>query len=338
MLNLLLSTFSEVWQQSKTFRCLFIIACAVLFLAIVAFIVGKTRKKEVPKQQDLSAITKTEDLQAHKEIAEEHIKENVEEPIKEQPIKEKPLVEKPKAEKKYVGKWIIESRGEKEFSSALLANNGEVMLTSEIYTTEEGARNGIKTIIKAVETGEFVIYEDKSKEYYYKLKSANNRFLCAGEIYKTKDGCLKSVESVKRIAKDAMISDGVVQGEKYVDYVPVKNPQYQIKKGFEGKWKIEADKDGKFSAKLYASNGQLMLATEKVKTKATAVSSIETIKKNALDGNFVIDKDKFGRFYYKLRNAQKMVICMGEAYESVADCISALESVRKYAFTAILIG
>ena len=77
-----------------------------------------------------------------------------------------------------------------------------------------------------------------------------------------------------------------------------------------------------------------MLATEEVSKKANAVSSIESVKKNAEAGNFVIDKDKFGRFYYKLRNAQKSVICMGEAYDSLDNCVSAIESVRKFALNS----
>ena len=221
--------------------------------------------------------------------------------------------------------------------AVLMANNGEVMLTSETYTSADGAKNGIKTIIKAIATGEFVIYQEKGNDYYYKLKTAYNRFLCAGEIYKTKDRCLKSVETVKRIAKDATIVEKVFEGSKYVEYTPVQNPEYNVKKGFEGKWKVETDADGKFSAKLYASNGQLMLATEYVSTRNGAVKAIDNIKKNSAEGNFVIDKDKFGRFYYKLRNAQRTVICIGEAYDNLADCTSALESMRKFASTAIFV-
>lgn len=263
------------------------------------------------------------------------VEEKIEEPIVEEKVEE--IKEEPKKDKKFVGKWVVESKSENEFMSVLMANNGEVMLTSESYTTVDGARNGIKTIIKAIETGEFVIYQDKSKEYYYKLKNANNRFLCAGEIYKTKDRCLKSVESVKRIAKDATVVEKVYEGAKYVEYTPVANPEYKVKKGFEGKWKVETGDDGKFSAKLYASNGQLMIATEYVSTKNGAIKAMENIKKNSQEGNFVIDKDKFGRFYYKLRNSQRTVICMGEAYDNFADCTSALESMRKFAFTATLI-
>lgn len=257
-------------------------------------------------------------------------------PAKKTVAKKQTVKETVKPVKKLSGKWVIELKKEKEYLAKLLASNGEIMLVSEVYTTEEGAREGVATIIRCVENGKFVIYKDKSGNYYYKLKNANNRLLCVGEIYKSEDQCLKAVETVKRIAVGSSVADGVVENAMYIDYTPIKVDGYEVKKGLSGKWKIETTDEGKFTAKLYASNGQLMLATEEVAIRKNAEAAIEFVKKNSFAGNFIIDKDKFGRFYYKLRNAQKSVICIGEAYESLDSCISALESVRRFAYTAVI--
>lgn len=239
---------------------------------------------------------------------------------------------------KFAGKWIIEIKSEDEYIAKLSANNGEVMLTSEIYSTPEGARNGIDTIVRNVNgAGKFIIYQDKNKNFYYKLKNSTNRFLCAGEIYKVREQCAKAVESVKRIVHDAIIVDEVAEGSKYIDYKPLEITEYEVKKGARGKWKVEENGDGTYSAKLYASNGQLMLSTEAVASRKTAENAIESVKKNSSAGNFIIDRDKFGRYYYKLRNAQKSVICIGEAYATLENCINALESVRKFSATAIVV-
>lgn len=255
---------------------------------------------------------------------------------KEKLVKGKPVVSEFKeTQEKRGGKWIIEIKSKNEFISVLLASNGQVMLSSEIYTTEEGARLGIETIIKAVQGGAFLIYEDKNGNYYYKLKNASNRLLCVGEIYKSKAQCQGSIDSVKRIAGISPVAKNPVKGD-YVSYSPIKRPKYEVKKGMEGKWKIET-LAGKYYAVLCASNGQVMLATEPVATSQSALSSIESVKKNCSAGNFVVEKDKFGRFYYKLRNAQKSVICIGEAYEKLDSCADAIETVRKYAKTAILV-
>jgi len=265
------------------------------------------------------------------EVAEEKKPE-----AKETPAPKKKAEPKPVAPK-HDGKWIVEYKGDGEYLSKLVANNGEVMLSSEIYSTEEGARNGIATIVKNTQNGNFIIYRDKSDKFYYKLKNGTNRLLCVGEIYKTKDQCLKAVESVKRMAGKAIIVDKLVEGEAYVDYTPEKVDSYDFTARTRGKWIVEMNEDGRYTAKLFASNGQLMLATEEVAQKTTALKAIDSVKKNSAEGNFIIDRDKFGRFYYKLRNAQKSVICIGEAYEKLDSCTSALESVRRFAATAVLV-
>ncbi len=244
--------------------------------------------------------------------------------------------EEPKPAKRvYSGRWFIELKSAGEFMAKLVASNGELMLASEIYSSEEGARSGISTIIKWVEEGSFVIYQDKKKNYYYKLKTSGNRLICVGEIYKSEEQCLKAVESVKKIAKISPISHDIVEGNRYVDYKPV--PFTEDVKGLKGKWRVETTEEGKFSARLYASNGQLMISTEEVASRKTALNAIEAVKKNSIEGNFIVDKDKFGRFYYKLRNSQKSVICIGEAYDSLDACTKALESVRRFAVNSVVV-
>ncbi len=329
---------------------LIVLVCAILIIVNVC----KKRKAKVEKKEDLvpsneeiikeekaeSVVEKAEVVEEEKEQPVAEIVEPKKEIIKEKkPAKKavKPPVEEKKVAKKLNGKWIVEKESDGEFVSKLLASNGEVMLTSEIYTTEEGARNGIATIIRGVESNNFIVYQDKNNNYYYKIKTANNRLLCAGEIYKAKDACLKAVESVKRIAKDSLVVEGYKDGLGYADYTPAKLDVADVKKGTEGKWRIIKRESGNYSAQLFASNGQLMLSTEEVALEKSAKNAIESVKKNAGQGNFIIDHDKFGRFYYKLRNAQKSVICIGEAYETLDSCTSAIESVRRFALTAIFV-
>ncbi len=300
-------------------------------------------EKEEPMVEEIASVVE----EPVKEEKAEPIEEEKVEPIKETVKEKKPAPKKAatkkvtsepqKTTKKLNGKWIVEKESEGEFVSKLLASNGEVMLTSEIYTTEEGAKSGIETIVRGVEAGNFKVYQDKNDNYYYKIKTANNRLLCVGETYKSKDGCLKAVESVKRIAKDSPIVEGYKDGLGYVEYTPVKLDLEEVKKGKPGKWRIIKTEDGNYSARLFANNGQLMLATEEVSLIKTAKNAIESVKKYAEQGNFIIDHDKFGRFYYKLRNTQKSVICIGESYETLDSCTSAIESVRRFALNAVLV-
>ncbi|MBQ8427222.1 MAG: DUF1508 domain-containing protein [Clostridia bacterium] len=320
-----------------------IVLVLILIVVLIAVAVKKRKKKKQLKAKETLNVVevKPEPVIEEKVVEQELVQADTlaeEQVVAEQPEKKeekkqtkkapaKKTVEKPV--KKLNGKWTVEIKRAGEFVSKLTASNGEVMLYSETYTTQDGARNGIMTIIKGLESGKVVLYQDKNENYYFKVKTANNRLLCVGEIYKSKDQCLKAIDTVKRIAPTSSISPELVESERYIEYTPALIDE--SKKTMRGKWKIEETEDGKFVARLYASNGQLMLSTEEVANKKTAENAIESVKKNAKDGNFIIDRDKFKRYYYKLRNAQKSVICIGEAYESLDSCVSAIESVRRFA-------
>ena len=53
----------------------------------------------------------------------------------------------------------------------------------------------------------FEMYLDKKKEYRFRLKAANGQVIATGEGYKSKDSCLSGIESVKKNAPVAEISE-----------------------------------------------------------------------------------------------------------------------------------
>ncbi len=361
---MILSSGIVDWIKNNTTVFIGIVAAVVVIIMIIIILAVSLHKRRKSSSEDDAALdgvsdvsesaenetsadgalpaTATEDETPALPSSEEYVAASAESGAeKQEPVQEAPAVTaKPRAaekdvpkQRKATGRWTIEMKGEGEYMAKLSASNGEVMLSSEIYSSEDGARSGISTIIKGVESGQFVTYRDKSGNYYYKLKTANNRLLCVGEIYRAKDQCLRAVETVKRLAATAVISDELVEGEKYIKYVPVRVDENV--RSARGKWRVEKTEDGKYCAKLFASNGQLMLATEEVSTRKSAENSILSVKRNAAEGNFIIDRDKFGRYYYKLRNSAKSVICIGEVYESLDSCIKAIESVRRFAATAV---
>lgn len=119
-----------------------------------------------------------------------------------------------------MGKFVIKhtSTGVK---FDLKAGNGEVIATSEVYTTMDACKNGIASVQKnapkaniedqtvegfATEKNpKFEIYEDKAGEYRFRLKATNGQIIAVGEGYKAKSGCLNGVESVKKNAPEAEI-------------------------------------------------------------------------------------------------------------------------------------
>ena len=119
-----------------------------------------------------------------------------------------------------MGKYLIK-KTKTGIKFDLKAGNGEVIATSEVYTTEKACRAGIASVQKnapvaAVEdqTAEgfekqkhptFEIYNDKAGEFRFRLKATNGQIIAVGEGYKQLSGCLNGVDSVKKNAPDAEI-------------------------------------------------------------------------------------------------------------------------------------
>ena len=103
----------------------------------------------------------------------------------------------------------------------LKAGNGEVIATSEVYTTEDACRNGVESVRKnapvaAVEDQtvegfaaekhpKFEVYEDKAGEFRFRLKARNGEIILSSEGYKAKASCENGIESVRKNAPEAEI-------------------------------------------------------------------------------------------------------------------------------------
>lgn len=102
----------------------------------------------------------------------------------------------------------------------LLAANGQVIATSEVYTTEAACRNGIESVINCAPAAKvadltvegkqpvnpkFELYQDKAGEYRFRLKARNGQVIAVSEGYKAKSSCENGIESVRKNAEGAEI-------------------------------------------------------------------------------------------------------------------------------------
>ena len=111
-----------------------------------------------------------------------------------------------------MGKFTIKSTSA-GFSFNLVADNNEIIATSEVYTSKDACKKGIDSVAEnapfaAVEdqtlkdyekTGnpKFEVFIDKAGEFRFHLKAGNGEIIAASEGYKAKDSCLKGIDSVK---------------------------------------------------------------------------------------------------------------------------------------------
>ena len=119
-----------------------------------------------------------------------------------------------------MGKFVVKEV-KTGFKFDLKAGNGEIIATSEVYTTEQGCLNGIESVRKnavaanledqTVENFEtatnpkFEVYVDKAGEFRFRLKARNGEIIVTGEGYKAKASCLNGIDSIRRNAPDAEI-------------------------------------------------------------------------------------------------------------------------------------
>jgi uncharacterized protein YegP (UPF0339 family) len=101
----------------------------------------------------------------------------------------------------------------------LKAANGEVIASSEVYSSEAACRNGIESVrvnapkafvedqtkegFATEKNPKFELYKDKSGGYRFRLKARNGQVIATGESYKTKAACENGINSVRRHAAEA---------------------------------------------------------------------------------------------------------------------------------------
>lgn len=103
----------------------------------------------------------------------------------------------------------------------LKAGNGEVIATSQVYSSKDACLNGIESVkknciaanledqtVEGYETAKnpkFEVYLDKAEEYRFRLTATNGQIIATGEGYKSKAGCMNGIESIKKNAPDAPV-------------------------------------------------------------------------------------------------------------------------------------
>ena len=119
-----------------------------------------------------------------------------------------------------MGKFQVKAAGKGAMFN-LLATNGQVIATSEVYNKKSSLLGGIASVqanapAAAVEdqTAEkpaklpnpkFEVYADKAGKFRFRLKAKNGQVIAVGEAYETKKAALAGVASVKKNAPGAKI-------------------------------------------------------------------------------------------------------------------------------------
>ena len=105
-------------------------------------------------------------------------------------------------------KFEILLRKNGEFQFNLKAPNGEIILTSEGYTTKENCKNGIDSVKRNSESDDrFDRKISVDGKFYFNLKAGNGQVIGTSEMYKSEPARDNGINSVKRNAPIALVVD-----------------------------------------------------------------------------------------------------------------------------------
>ena len=107
-----------------------------------------------------------------------------------------------------MGKFEIKTDKSGQFRFNLKAGNGQVILSSEGYSTKAACENGIESVRKnSQDDSKFDRKTAKDGSPYFNLKASNGQVIGASEMYSSTSAMENGIASVKKNAPGAAVDD-----------------------------------------------------------------------------------------------------------------------------------
>ena len=106
-----------------------------------------------------------------------------------------------------MGKFQIKQMADGQYYFHLKAVNGEIILRSEGYTSQQGCMNGIDSVKRnSLNDRNYVKNKSLNREHYFYLKAQNGEIIALSEMYSSKKNMENGIKSVKENAPSAPIN------------------------------------------------------------------------------------------------------------------------------------
>ena len=104
-----------------------------------------------------------------------------------------------------MGKFVVTVRKNGEFQFNLKATNGQVILTSEGYSTKTACLNGIESVRKnASDEKKYEIKVAKNGKPFFNLKASNGQVIGASQMYASEKTMKAGIASVVKNAPEEL--------------------------------------------------------------------------------------------------------------------------------------
>lgn len=105
-----------------------------------------------------------------------------------------------------MGKFLVSKRQNDEHQFNLVADNNEIILTSEGYASRSGCENGIESVKEnALRDEAFDRLTSVNGKHYFNLKARNSQVIGTSQMYESSSSMEKGIDSVMRNAPGAAI-------------------------------------------------------------------------------------------------------------------------------------
>jgi uncharacterized protein len=189
----------------------------------------------------------------------------------------------------------------------VVAGNGNIMLTSEGYTTRTGALNGILSVLdNGTLESRYQIFQGKDSQHYIRLRAANGRIIAMTEGYSTLSNARRAVKSM------------VVAVGNYVEkWALATGARFQV---FEGA-------DRQFYFNLYDEAGKVLLRSEGYRAEASGLNGAFATQQYGVEARYyqVLEASN-GGFYLNLRAPNNEVVATSKVYATQADAEAARDA------------
>ena len=106
------------------------------------------------------------------------------------------------------GKFELKKSKNDKFFFHLLAGNGQIILSSEMYESKASALNGIASVKKnAADLSRFSSLVGKDGSPYFTLKAGNHQFIGQSQMYASDKARDNGIDSCKTNAPGAVLDD-----------------------------------------------------------------------------------------------------------------------------------
>jgi uncharacterized protein YegP (UPF0339 family) len=107
-----------------------------------------------------------------------------------------------------MGTFVINKRKDGDLQFNLKAGNGQIILTSEGYSTRAACDNGIESVKKnASDDTRFERKESSNGKPFFNLKASNGQVIGKSEMYESLTSMENGIESVKKNAPEAEVKE-----------------------------------------------------------------------------------------------------------------------------------